>query len=111
MTEFQRQTVVLALKDLAEDSVFSICTIDKCLKVAGIPRPPNYDTLRAMHCVDYGKMPRGYREELLKQVAMIFGEHITPPIDQEKEENQLPATQANPNVSFVNALMKLIKWT
>ena len=61
------------MKKMFKGSYFSICDVDKCLKITGsIPDQRDYDTLSALHCVNWSEMSRDLREIVLeKTIAMI----------------------------------------
>lgn len=73
MDEFQRKTVAIALKRMFTGQHFSICVVDACLKVSGcIPNKKDYDTLSALHCVNWSEMDADFRDQVLLKVAQIF---------------------------------------
>jgi hypothetical protein len=91
--DFQKQTIVLAIHTMfAKKSHFDICTVDECLKVAGIT-PPSQEksALRAMHCVSYSDMPPGYRAELITRTVRLFeGVFTEEDFSRKEEESSLP---------------------
>ncbi len=73
MDIYQKQTIIIALKELFSNPSFSICTIDKCLKIANIiPNNKDYECLSALHCINYSKMPLNYRQEVFNKVIAMF---------------------------------------
>lgn len=70
MTAFERLAVETALRKLFSQRYFSISEIDSILKVTGTVAPARVmNSLRLLHCVDYGEMPRELLEELPQMVA------------------------------------------
>jgi len=60
-----------SIAKMFKDSHFSICTIDKCMKVLNVkPEQKVYNQLSALHCVDYSDMS----DELLKEVQNMVRE-------------------------------------
>ena len=55
------------MKHMFEGSHFSICDIDKCLKITGaVPNRKDYEALSALHCVNSSEMSKGLREQVLE---------------------------------------------
>jgi hypothetical protein len=73
MDDFEKMVVTTALKRMFESDYFSICTIDKCVKVIGcVPDKRDYDALSALHCVHWDAMTPDLRNMvLLKTVQML----------------------------------------
>lgn len=73
MDEFKRQTIILSLRDMFKGSHFSICTIDKCIKILGIvPPQSDMDTLSALHCINWSEMAPDFRERVMEKVLAIM---------------------------------------
>lgn len=73
MDEFQKQSVVLALTEMFEGTHFNICTVDRCLTIAkSIPPADDYNALRALHCVDWNKMPPDFRQQVFVKTLGLF---------------------------------------
>ena len=73
MEDIQKQVVKIALRKLFTAKHFSICDIDKCLKLSQIiPNKKDYDTMSALHCIDYSDMNKDVREWLLNTVESMF---------------------------------------
>ena len=73
MDEFKRQTVILSLRDMFKSSHFSICTIDKCIKILGIiPPQSDRDTLSALHCIRWSEMMPQFRERVMEKVLALM---------------------------------------
>lgn len=76
MNEFHTAAAKAALKKMFEDTHFSICTIDKLLKLTGcIPDKKDYQALNALHCVHYSDMDKDLRQMVyLKSLQMFDNE-------------------------------------
>lgn len=73
MEDIQKQVVKIALKKLFTAKNFSICDIDKCLKISQIiPNKKDYDTMSALHCIDYSDMNKDVQQWLLHAVEEMF---------------------------------------
>ena len=73
MEEIQKQVVKIALKKLFTQKYFSICDIDKCLKISQIiPNKTDYNTMSALHCIDYSDMNKDVQDWLLTSVENMF---------------------------------------
>lgn len=65
MPETQQLVLRTATRQLFDSRYFSICTVDKLLKLVGTnARTPAYTQLSALHCVDYADMPKELRERI-----------------------------------------------
>lgn len=64
----KRALVTRLLKDMWSSTHFNICTIDKCLSVLELQRPPCYGDWQKLHCIDWDKMPRGLPERIMGSV-------------------------------------------
>lgn len=76
MNDLQRMAAEAALRKMAEQGYFSICTIDKIRESLGLGKVGSdaYQTLNLLHCVDYGKMPDELRAALPGLVAEVLQE-------------------------------------
>lgn len=73
MELIQQKVINLSLNKMFTSSYFSICTIDKCLKLSGIiPEKLTYDTMSTLHCVEYKEMPEEVRQWLINSVKEMF---------------------------------------
>ena len=73
MDEIQKQVVKIALKKLFTQKHFSICDIDRCLKISQIiPNKTDYNTMSALHCIDYSDMNKEVQDWLLTAVEEMF---------------------------------------
>ena len=73
MNEFEKEAVITALKKMFRGSHFNICTFDKCTEIAGaIPAGRDYRALSALHCVDWGDMSPGLRDEVYERIVGTF---------------------------------------
>lgn len=72
MTTFQIEAAKLSLKQMMAKGHFSICVIDKILKMTGgVPNAEDYKALRLLHCVDFKEFTPAMRLEfpgILKRV-------------------------------------------
>lgn len=72
MTDMQMEVCKLALKKMMDEGRFSICAVDQILKLTGgVPEKADYETLRALHCVEFKEFSPLMRIEfprLLKRV-------------------------------------------
>lgn len=69
MDEIQAMAARVALKKMAQDGYFSICTIDNILKMSGgVPEARDYQILRTLHCVNFRDMP----PELLRGLPLLI---------------------------------------
>ncbi len=73
MDEFEKESVIAAMKKMFNGSHFSICDVDKCLKVTGsVPDSRDYNALSALHCVHWSEMSSELRDGVLeKTIAML----------------------------------------
>lgn len=73
MTDLTKMVIATAMRKMFEQRHFDICTVDQCLKVAGIiPPKQTYELLRTLHCVDYGAMPRELAEKIPSMLNECF---------------------------------------
>ena len=70
---FAKQAVVAAMQKMFSQNHFSICDVDKCLKVFNI-KPPEaeYKPLNAIHCVNYSEMPAEFKQEVFIRTLRLF---------------------------------------
>lgn len=73
MDNFQKAAVVTAMKKMFKGSHFSICDVDKWLKITGaIPNQQDYETLSALHCVYWNEMSSELRQMVFdKTIEML----------------------------------------
>lgn len=74
--DFAALAVLVALQDLFNHKpYFDICVVDVCLEAAGIQsRPARMIRLRPLHCIHYGRMPKGMKELLIAETLALFEE-------------------------------------
>lgn len=73
MTELSGMVIATAMRKMFEQGWFNICTVDQCLKVAGIiPPKREYEMLRTLHCVHFGEMPRELVDGVQTLLAACF---------------------------------------
>lgn len=74
-----------SVQSLFSKSFFSICSVDSLMKLNNVTLCEEtreiYDILRALHCVDYGQMPR----ELVNSLPAAVMSLIYPEMSTEKE--------------------------
>lgn len=62
MADLKKQIAITALNDMMSRGHFSICTIDSVAELLGVnAKGEAYTMLRALHCVDWAKMPQDVR--------------------------------------------------
>ena len=66
MTEFQARAVVDAINRMFEEHLFSICTVDNCMRITGAVRTADYAALKLYHCCHYSKMSRETKDWLFR---------------------------------------------
>ena len=75
MTEFERQSIIVALKRMFTGGYFSICVIDACIKIIGcIPPRDVYNALSVLHCVYWNDMTTSFREDVKKNIMIVLSE-------------------------------------
>ena len=73
MENLEKEVIKTALKKMFKESHFSICTIDKCLKISNtIPDKSIYNNMSALHCVYYSEMSEDLRKWLFENVILLF---------------------------------------
>lgn len=74
-----------SIQSLFSKSYFSICSVDTLMKLNNVTLCEEtqevYDLLRALHCVDYGQMPR----ELVNSLPAAVMSLVYPELVSEKE--------------------------
>lgn len=74
MDRIEQLACETALRDMIAKGHFSICTIDKILKISGsVPDKRSYEILSALHCVNYSDMPAGLVQELPELIRSALG--------------------------------------
>lgn len=69
ITEDDKRVMVgKELKKMWAEGHFSICSVDRCLKIMGLRQPRCYEQWRSLHCVDWNDMPEGMPERLMASV-------------------------------------------
>jgi hypothetical protein len=77
--DFKQAAVEQALRELFEGCHFSICSLDNIGKILGVnpSQHPDYNAVRAFHCVDYADMKPGVKHELQQRViAMLMPDQV-----------------------------------
>lgn len=74
MNDLKQLAAMTALNDMLGKSSFSICTIDNVAKLLDVnPRGEAYDTLRAVHCIEYADMPPQLRDAIPDLIRQCLG--------------------------------------
>lgn len=73
LDELSKLAIATAFRKMFSQSYFDICTVDQCLKLAGViaPRKP-YQILHTLHCVHYSDMPRELAEKIPELLRQCF---------------------------------------
>lgn len=77
MNDVKALAAVAALNEMFDKGWLSICTINNVAKMLGIePEREAYNTLHALHCVHFNKMPKDLRSQVpgLIQRCLAQGE-------------------------------------
>ena len=73
MDIFTKEIVLTALREMFKNTSFSICTIDKCLKLTNsIPDAHDYDCLSALHCISWKDMSSELRQAVFDKTINMF---------------------------------------
>lgn len=73
MNDFEIMAAKAALKAMLRSDYFSICAVDKVLKISGcIPNGKDYAALSALHCIHWRDMEPALREMVVLKVAQMF---------------------------------------
>lgn len=73
-TQFEREAFKVGLRKLLNPrGHFCICDFDSLAQLAGVPvSRVERESLRLLHCVNYGDMTREMKEALVAKLAEIF---------------------------------------
>lgn len=78
MDEIKAAAALTALNEMFQGSHLNICTIDRVAKLLGVhPEREAYDTLHALHCVHWDKMPRDLRNQIPALIQQALGQGDT----------------------------------
>lgn len=84
LSEFQAQAASMALVKLLTGATFYITDVDAIAKVLGVQLGgPDYDALKALHCVRWAEMPESLRSATKAKVIALLG---VPPLAAENEQ-------------------------
>lgn len=73
MENLEKEVLKTALRKMFKDGHFSICTIDKCLKLSNtIADKKIYESMSALHCVKYSDMSEDLRKWLFENTLLMF---------------------------------------
>lgn len=79
MNDIKALAALTALNEMFAGSHFSICTIDTVAKLLGVhPQRDAYDTLHALHCVHWSKMPRELRDRMPELIQQALADGTAP---------------------------------
>jgi hypothetical protein len=70
---FRDGALVLGLQKLFANPFFSVCQVETLVKLAGVSlTKEESDVFHALHCVNYGDMPPGYKRVLFEKVVAVL---------------------------------------
>lgn len=71
--DFRKTAAATALRSMFRSGHFSVCTLDKCLKLMDVQESPDYPALSSLHCVNWSDMPTGFPQEVMERtLKMVF---------------------------------------
>jgi hypothetical protein len=71
--ELKQEIAITALNNMLRKSFFSICEVRDAANLLGIPANGEaYDTLKALHCVDYANMSPAVRQAIPQLISEVF---------------------------------------
>lgn len=74
MDDVKALAALTALNEMFAGNHLNICTIDKVAKLLGVhPEREAYDTLHALHCVHWDRMPRDLRDRVPALIQQALG--------------------------------------
>lgn len=74
MSDLKQLAAMTALNDMLAGAHFSICAIDNVAKLLDVnPKGEAYDTLHALHCINYDRMPPQLREAIPELIRACLG--------------------------------------
>jgi hypothetical protein len=74
MDNLKNLAATTALNAMLADRHFSICTIDSVASMLNVkPASDAYNILRAVHCIDYAKMPAELRQAIPGLIKECLG--------------------------------------
>jgi len=68
MKDPKQEAAKIAIIGLFEKNYFDICAITKVDETLGVIRSPHYSTWAAVHCIDYSKMSKEFRDWLYSSI-------------------------------------------
>jgi|GEM_PF-3032639 len=70
---FEKEAVLVSMKDMLQSGHFSICEVDKCLDITGTtPNQRVYRALSAVHCVSWKDMSPAFRRAVCEKTISLF---------------------------------------
>jgi len=89
MDDLKAIAALTALNEMFEGAHFSICTIDKVAKLLGVhPEVEAYNTLHALHCIHWNRMPRELRDRVPALIQQALGQgHAAFKFDLREQQN------------------------
>lgn len=75
MEDLKKLAAMTALNNMLQQGHFSICAVDDAAKLLGMRngRCDAYNTLHALHCIDYAKMPKELRDAIPGLIQQVLG--------------------------------------
>ncbi len=107
-TELKQEIAITALNSMMRKSYFSICAVRDAAKILEVPiNCEAYNTLNALHCVDFADMSPAVRQAIPHLIAECFNR---PDIFQFQLPSQRPVIEAavvspKPKQNFVMRLL------
>lgn len=86
MNQFEKQSVVIALKKMFDaNGFFSVSDFRTILKIVGVTvSDSEMRPFEVLHCIHYKEMPREFRGQLAKEVLAVIARSPEATIDVEK---------------------------
>ncbi len=71
--EHKQEIAITALNNMMRKPFFSICAVHDAGTILGIPvNGEAYETLKALHCVDFAHMSNAVRQAIPQLIAEVF---------------------------------------
>lgn len=93
LSEFQQRAASVAVRKLFKASHFSICDLDAIGKVLGVTHQlcgPDYDALRALHCVEWGDMGPRLAQLARDKCLLLLGVNAAIVVDEAEQAKRPP---------------------
>jgi len=73
MNETTRLVLGTSMRDMFAKGYLNICTVDKCMEIAGMVRGgPTYKLLAALHCINFKDMPPELQSKITAMIGELF---------------------------------------